>query len=488
MTGRLASLNRFISRSAERNLPFFEVLKSAEVFQWGPIQQKAFEELKSDPERTISIEYSFVKKDGTRLFMRSTIKNLLEDPSIKGFIVNTSDITESRIIEKEQRRKSRMQSLSENSLDLILRISSSGTIYYANPVVEDYAGVRPSELINKTLEDTLLNKALLDIVQDALHRVNQKPVKFSLVEPIPIAMGGKQKERILNFNIIPEFQENELETVLFVGHDITEAKRIEKEIQVTNRKIQDSINYAERIQSSILPSARNIRHAFPRSFIYYKPKDVISGDFPWFFETEQSWYIAAIDCTGHGVPGALLSFIGFFLLNNIVALNPEKSTGEIADLLHEEVRKTLKQDRGETDTRDGMDLALCKVNKQDRSIDFTGAHRPLYLLSQGEITMYKGDRKAIGGILNPRKPDAPFSTETFTPRSGDKLFIFSDGLTDQMGGPKTSKYSPARLREILLSNPGFTIGQFEEHISADFTSWMGDERQLDDVLLIGLEF
>ena len=129
---------------------------------------------------------------------------------------------------------------------------------------------------------------------------------------LPLEMGEYKTERILNVDAIPEFQDNELETILIVGHDITEAKRIEKEIKVQNRKVQDSINYAERIQSSILPEIGRIRKAFPRSFVYYKPRDVISGDFPWFFETEDAWYIAAVDCTGHGVPGALLSLVGLF--------------------------------------------------------------------------------------------------------------------------------------------------------------------------------
>ena len=150
----------------------------------------------------------------------------------------------------------------------------------------------------------------------------QSPVKKNMQLTLPMEMGEYKTERILNVDAIPEFQENELETILMVGHDITEAKRIEKEIKVQNRKVQDSINYAERIQSSILPEIGRIRKAFPRSFVYYKPRDVISGDFPWFFETDDSWYIAAVDCTGHGVPGALLSLVGLFLMNNITGLQP----------------------------------------------------------------------------------------------------------------------------------------------------------------------
>jgi serine phosphatase RsbU (regulator of sigma subunit) len=301
-------------------------------------------------------------------------------------------------------------------------------------------------------------------------------------------MGGKEGDRILNFNVIPEFQDNDLETILIVGHDITEAKRIEKEIKISNRKIQDSINYAERIQSSILPTEEAIRKAFPGSFIYYLPKDVISGDFPWFYETEDACFIAAIDCTGHGVPGALLSFIAFFLLNNITALNPEKSAGEICDLLNAEVRRTLKQNKQNPDTHDGMDLALCKIPKKGGRLEFTGAHRPMYILREGEILVYKGDRKAIGGIIHPKRPEADFTNNEVELIKGDKLFIFSDGLTDQLGGPEGQKYSPARVRNALLENPGYTLAQFRDFFRKDFSDWLGEEKQIDDVLLIGIEF
>ena len=153
---------------------------------------------------------------------------------------------------------------------------------------------------------------------------------------------------------IPEFNENELETILFVSHDITEAKRIELEVQDKNRKLTESINYAQRIQGSILPDNRLIRKSLPNSFVFYKPRDVVSGDFPWFFLKEENIYIAAVDCTGHGVPGALLSFVGYFTLNNVVDHDKDYTAGEILDKLHYGVRNTLKQDRADADARDGM--------------------------------------------------------------------------------------------------------------------------------------
>jgi serine phosphatase RsbU (regulator of sigma subunit) len=319
--------------------------------------------------------------------------------------------------------------------------------------------------------------------------IKESPRKSNNELVIPVQTGGRTLKRIMNMVAIPEFSEKELESILIVGHDITEAKRIEKEIQVKNRKIEDSINYAERIQSSILPGIKQIQEYFPKCFIYYKPRDVISGDFPWFFPKSRDLvYIAAVDCTGHGVPGALLSFVGYFLLNNIVDHIEEYTSGDICDKLHNGVRRTLKQESSEADARDGMDIAFCKINTESHEIQYAGAHRPLYLLRNGELLEFKGDRKAIGGIPGRRREEEPFTNHVIPYQAGDKIFFFTDGMPDQLGGPENKKYSPKRIREAIIENPGFTMNQYKDHFIADFEDWMKNARQIDDVLLIGIEF
>lgn len=449
--------------------------------------RKIFERLRVDPEATEDFEYAFIKKNGERIFLRTFCRNMLEDNAIRGFLLNTTDITESVRMEREQRLKTRMQALSENSLDLILRISSSGTIHYANPVVEDYTGLAPSSIMNRNRSEIPFHEVFANLLDDVLSSMTGKAVKKNFQVNLPMKIGAFRSERILQVDAIPEFQGSELESILIVGHDITEAKLIEKEIKVQNRKVQDSINYAERIQSSILPDMARIRKAFPRSFVYYEAKDVISGDFPWFYETDDSWYIAAVDCTGHGVPGALLSLVGLFLMNNICGMNPGISAGELCEMLHLEVRKTLKQDRDKSETRDGMDMALCRFLKKEKFMEFAGAHRPLYQLSEGEVSVYKGDRKAIGGLKHRRIPEKPFTNVQVPYRTGDKFFFFTDGLTDQLGGPEGMRYGSLRVRQELLENAGFTMPQFHDHFRKDFNAWMGNERQLDDLLLIGIE-
>lgn len=443
-----------------------------------------FKKLLETPRMPITIQYTFMKKDGEKIFLEVTGRNLLDDTAINGIILNSQDITERKRAEKEERMRSKMQALSENSPDLIIRLNTAGQFFYANPTVEQYLGIPVKDLINQTLNSVDINETLSTFFKEAIKTIKASKQKVESDLTFDSVIG----HTIMHIVAIPEFNENELETILFVSHDITEAKRIELEIQDKNRKITESINYAQRIQTSILPNNKIIRQYLPKSFIYYKPRDVVSGDFPWFFIKEDYIYIAAVDCTGHGVPGALLSFIGYFTLNNVVDHDVTYSAGKILDVLHYGVRKTLKQDRPDADARDGMDIALCKINLKRKELQYSGAHRPLYLLRNKELIEYKGDRKAIGGIPHPKKEEIDFTNHFIELKTGDKIFFFSDGMPDQVGGSEAKKYGPARIRDIIIANPGLTMPQYNEIFSKDFDEYKGDNKQIDDVLLIGIEF
>ena len=447
-----------------------------------------FQQLLDNPSEPISIQYTYMKKDGQKIFLEATGRNLLTDTAINGIILNAQDITERKRAEKEERMKSKMQSLSENSLDMIIRLNIYGMFFYANPIVEDYLGTRSLDTLNKTVQDIAMPEVLREYFKSTLAAIKGTPNKRNNQISIPIYLGEKLTERIMSIDAIPEFNENELETVLFVGHDITEAKRIELEIADKNRKIEDSINYAQRIQSAILPDNAFIREYLPKSFIFYKPRDVVSGDFPWFFKREDVLYIAVVDCTGHGVPGALLSFIGYFILNNIVDHDREYTAAEVCDHLHNGVRDTLKQNREDAQGRDGMDIALVKFDPKKREIHYAGAHRPLYMLRNGELTEFKGDRKAIGGIPLGNKPEKNFTDYIISVENGDRIFFFSDGLPDQLGGSEFKKYSPGRIRDQIIACQNLTMEEHKDFFEQEFITWKGSEKQIDDVLLIGIEF
>lgn len=447
-----------------------------------------FKQLMDNPKKPVSIQYTYMKKNGQKIFLETTGRNLLHDSAIQGIILNSTDITERKRAEKEERMRSKMQALSENSLDLIMRLSTVGQFFYANPVTKQYLGLDVKDLLNKTLNEVEFADVLFNYFRETIEQVKASPVKANAEIKIPTSINGVKEERIMSFVAIPEFNENELETILFVGHDITEAKRIELEIQDKNRKIEDSINYAQRIQTSILPDNRIIREYLPKSFIFYRPRDVVSGDFPWFFQKGNVTYIAVVDCTGHGVPGALLSFIGYFLLNNIVDHDKEHTAASIIDDLHQRVRKTLKQDYMDAEARDGMDIAFCRIDTAKKTLQFSGAHRPLYLLKNGELEEFKGDRKAIGGIPQKNKEEKQFTNHVINYNAGDKIFFFSDGLPDQLGGAELKKYSPRRIRENIVENKSLTMEEFNTFFAKDFEEYQGDNKQIDDVLLIGIEF
>ena len=446
---------------------------------------KTFESLIENPHVPVTYQYIFMKKDGVKVSMEVTGRNLLDDPAIKGIILNSRDITERVRAEKEERMKSKMQSLSENSVDMIVRLDPEGLFFYANPIVSRFFGVPVDEVVDKNLQEVEMPEVLRESIQNALREVVATQEKWEQ----EVSVVRDDEQLILKLLAIPELEEGVLETILLVGHDVTEAKRIENVIQEKNHKIQESINYAKRIQSSILPDTKIIQQYLPKSFMYYVPRDVVSGDFPWFFVKDDYLYIAAVDCTGHGVPGALLSFIGFFTLNNVVDHDASYSAGKVLDLLHAGVRTTLRQDRAGADARDGMDIALCKIDLKRMHMEFAGAHRPLYLVRDAELEEFKGDRRAIGGIPNPRKPEGEFTNYSIDLHSGDRIFFFSDGLPDQQGGDNgMKKYSPQHIREVLLENRKLTMPRLAQFIEEDFLRHRGNWRQMDDVLLIGIEF
>ena len=451
------------------------------------ILRDVFMHLLEYPETPQTFEIQYKKSEEDLLWLETTGRNLLKDTAIQGIIFNTRDITVRKIAEKAQRMSGEMQALSENSPDMILRLSPEGKFFYVNPIVELITGISKNELIKKKLNEVNINKQILNFFTDSLTKVIALKSKYETETNFPVVDG---EDRIVQFNAIPEYnKEQELETVLFVAHDITERKQIEIEIEEKNKNITESINYAQRIQSAIIPDTNHILNYLPNSFVFYRPRDVVSGDFPWFFVNGDDVYIAAVDCTGHGVPGALLSFIGYFILNSIADHDKEQTAAEILDDLHTGVRKTLKQDSPDADARDGMDIALCKINFKKKELHFSGAHRPLYHIdNKGEFNQFKGSLQAIGGIPSRKGKEKKFENHIINFNLGEKIFFFSDGLPDQIGGEDGRKYRSNRIKDVISENPGKTMNEYKDIFENDFFSWMGNNKQIDDILLIGIQF
>jgi serine phosphatase RsbU (regulator of sigma subunit) len=277
--------------------------------------------------------------------------------------------------------------------------------------------------------------------------------------------------RILNQNISEHntFIEGELQDKLIL-------------IEKVNRDITDSVQYASKIQTAILPEIDEIQTRLPQSFVFYHCKDVVSGDFYWYFHKGEETIIAAVDCTGHGVPGAFMSFVGFMLLNEIIIQNNISKPSEILKQLDINLIETLKQ-RDSKKTYDGMDIAICNLNLKSNTMQFAAAYRPLLLYRNGELTEYKADRFPIGG--HPVYKNKEFTNNVIELRKNDTFYIFSDGIIDQFS-PFGKKYTSRKMKEFLKEIQEFDIPVQKEKLVKEYNLWKSTEPQIDDVLMIGI--
>lgn len=248
-----------------------------------------------------------------------------------------------------------------------------------------------------------------------------------------------------------------------------------------NKDITDSLQYASRIQSAVMPSVDILS---PYGFVYYKPKDIVSGDFYFVSRQKDAIYICAADCTGHGVPGALLSIMGRNIMDRIISANPDVSPGKFLDLLNKQVAETLQKEKNQT-INDGMDLALVKVSFKEKKIYYAGAYNPMYLIRASELIELKADRFSIGS--QKIMPGLNYTTKEMEYKDGDRVYLFSDGFPDQFGGPVGKKLKTSGLKKHLLSLQGINIVEQKSKINTFKVNWQGKEEQIDDILIVGFE-
>ena len=269
---------------------------------------------------------------------------------------------------------------------------------------------------------------------------------------------------------------------ILVSHS-QELESINALVVENNRQIKSSIRYALHIQNSILPTHATFSSYFTDFFIYYQPRDIVSGDFYWITKTEGKLVLAAIDCTGHGVPGAFMSMIGNSILNNIVNEKKVVDPALILDQLHVRVQKTLNQK--ETLNMDGMDAAIVVIDYDTKVVEFAGANNPLFYTSGDTYFILEGNKHAVGGIDD--RVFEGFTKHTLRMIEGMQLYIFSDGFQDQMGGPKNKKFMKKNFRNLLFNISKFPLTQQENLLKSTFESWRGDNDTMDDVMVLGVK-
>ncbi len=260
-----------------------------------------------------------------------------------------------------------------------------------------------------------------------------------------------------------------------------------KIVEEKNKEIIDSINYAKRIQKAILPPSNQVEKVLKAGFVLYEPKDIVAGDFYWINElSADRFFFAACDCTGHGVPGAMVSVICNNGLNRSVNEFGIQHTGELLDKTREIVVKEFE--KSEDEVKDGMDLSLVKIEKKGdgkMSLQFSGANNPLWIIRKGsdKVESHKGTKQPIGKVDNPQK----FEAIDLELEKGDRIYLFTDGYADQFGGEKGKKMKANRFQEFLLSIQSLEIAKQEKELKSFFTKWKGNLEQIDDVCVIGFE-
>ncbi len=268
------------------------------------------------------------------------------------------------------------------------------------------------------------------------------------------------------------------------------AKKIEiqkEELTLKNKNITDSINYARRIQLAMMPSFKVFSSVFPESFVLHMPKDIVSGDFYWINQVKGRTFFSAVDCTGHGVPGAFMSIIGVELFRRITEIEGIETPAEVLNSLSGNFDRVFG-DVDEMKLRDGMDLAFCSLNEDHTTLQYAGAFNPLYIVRDSSILEFKADRHSVGVYDEEDGPvERSFNNHVIPVKDGDTIYIFTDGFADQFGGPEGKKYKYRRFRHLLLALHQLPMSKQREFLRKSILEWKGDLDQVDDILVMGIK-
>jgi PAS domain S-box-containing protein len=369
---------------------------------------------------------------------------------------------------------------------LIVVVNPSGDVDYVSPSVRRILGFEPEQLIGQGWWN--LTRSSEDERADIRSLVQKQIEATRLLETVPYekllrtANGGTRW-------ILWNTSKGPLNTLVGIGHDITERKHAEqqlllknKQLEEQNREMLDSIRYASQLQQSILVDPQKIRDSFADAFVLYQPKDVVSGDYYFQFRTQNKVFLAAVDCTGHGVPGALMSVVADSVFREVIQKRGLQDPAQILYALDEELYLALNKNRNET-ISDGMDVALAVIDLEQNTLEYAGAFRPALILRGEEFIELEASRYPIGFYADVEKS---FSTTRLQLQKDDLLYLFTDGYCDQFGGEKKKKFNRRRFKELLLSAQSMTMEEQESFLSYAHRNWRQEEEQVDDVLVIGV--
>ncbi len=343
--------------------------------------------------------------------------------------------------------------------------------------------VRSAEIIQEMRSTILEQKDTIKIIkQDQEKKQNQLILTvialFMTFIGLGVLISFYRNLRKKNIQIAHQNEEIELQNKLI--------EQSRDEVERQNKNVISSINYASRMQMALLPSPDTLTKVFPEGFVMLLPCKIVSGDFYWIALRDRFTFVAAVDCTGHGVPGAFMSLIGNDILNDLVYNRKLEAPDEILVHLHKEVISHLT--RGNKESRDGMDLALCVIDHEKQLLHFSGAMNPLVIIKNGELQEIKGTRRTIGGQqLERRRSSVSFESHTIPLEGDEACYLFSDGYRDQFGGPENKKLMKKGFKNLLLECQQMSMQEQGAYLKKAFHEWKGGYTQLDDVLVMGFK-
>lgn len=277
---------------------------------------------------------------------------------------------------------------------------------------------------------------------------------------------------------------------IFVFFLLQSKKRLNKtleaqkeKITIQNDAITHSIEYAAKIQNAALPSQHLFDKLFREYFVFFKPRDIVSGDFFFLQQVNEYKVFAAVDCTGHGVPGAFLSMLGIAFLNDIIRKKEVTQANQILNILREEIKNSLQQIGEKGEQRDGMDMAICVINENTNEMQYSGAHNPLIIIRKGELIEYKADRMPVGI----HRKESAFTNHIIPIESEDKIYIYSDGFIDQLSEESKQKYKSNAFKALLLKHSQLSMSEQKLALENEFSNWKGAMKQIDDIVIIGVK-
>jgi serine phosphatase RsbU (regulator of sigma subunit) len=323
---------------------------------------------------------------------------------------------------------------------------------------------------------------LFAVVAFVLYRSNESKNRTNKLLLSQKKQIEEQHEAILRQNELLEEQKQSMLDQADYLEDANNQIVFQKEtIEQKNRDITDSLTYARRMQHAMLPATKDLHKYLPDSFIWLQPRDIVSGDFYWFAKVNNKLFLAAIDCTGHGVPGAFMSLIGDVYLNQIVYQEKISSPCDILQKLHKYVRRALNQDT--TSNQDGMEIALCVLDTDSKTVQYAGARNSLYFIQNNEVNKLAGDRVYVGGFLPPNFKG--FTCKELALEEPASFYMCTDGVKDQFGGADDKKYGETRFKNLLLKLHKLPFEVQEVQAKAAIAEWMEGYEQIDDMLLMG---